>query len=66
MAERLGCAIEAGPLGSLISVDEMKATNVAGVYAAGDITRMGHAVTFACADGVMAAVAIHRLLAFGN
>jgi hypothetical protein len=28
--------------------------------------RMGHAVTFACADGVTAAVAIHRLLAFGN
>jgi len=43
----------------------MKATNVAGVYAAGDITRMGHTATFACADGVMAALAIHRSLAFG-
>jgi thioredoxin reductase len=62
IADRLGCAIEAGPLGSTITVDEMKATNVAGVYAAGDITRMGHTVTFACADGVMAALAIHRSL----
>lgn len=65
IAERLGCAIEQGPLGSTVTVDEMKATNVAGVYAAGDITRMGHTVTFACADGVMAALAIHRSLAFG-
>lgn len=66
IAERLGCAIEDGPLGSVITVDEMKATNVAGVYAAGDITRMGHTVTFACADGVMAALAIHRSLVFGG
>jgi thioredoxin reductase len=64
IAERLGCAIEVGPLGSTVTVDEMKATNVAGVYAAGDITRMGHTVTFACADGVMAALAIHRSLVF--
>lgn len=65
IAERLGCAVEVGPLGSVVTVDEMKATTVAGVYAAGDITRMAHAVTFACADGVMAALAIHRSLAFG-
>jgi thioredoxin reductase len=43
-----------------------EATNVGGVYAAGDITRMGHTVTFACADGVMAALAIHRSLVFGG
>lgn len=66
IAERLGCAVEGGPLGSVVTVDEMKATNVAGVYAAGDITRMGHTVTFACADGVMAALAIHRSLVFGG
>jgi thioredoxin reductase len=66
IAERLGCAVEDGPLGSMVTVDEMKATNVAGVYAAGDITRMGHTVTFACADGVMAALAIHRSLVFGG
>lgn len=66
IAERLGCAVEDGPLGSVVTVDEMKVTNVAGVYAAGDITRMGHTVTFACADGVMAALAIHRSLVFGG
>ena len=65
IVERLECAVEVGPLGSIVTVDEMKATTVAGVYAAGDITRMGHAVTFACADGVTAAVAIHRSLVFG-
>lgn len=66
IAERLGCAVEDGPFGSVVTVDEMKATSVAGVYAAGDITRMGHTVTFACADGVMAALAIHRSLVFGG
>lgn len=66
IAERLGCAVEDAPLGSVVTVDEMKATNVAGVYAAGDITRMGHTVTFACADGVTAALAIHRTLVFGD
>lgn len=62
LANRLGCEIEAGSLGSIVKVDEMKATNITGVFAAGDITRMGHTVTFACADGVMAALAIHRRL----
>lgn len=52
-------------LGPVLNVDEMKATSIAGVYGAGDITRMGHTVTFACADGVMAALAIHRSLIFG-
>lgn len=67
MAKRLGCAIQVGPFGSpTVTVDEMKATDVAGVFAAGDITRMGHTITFACADGVMAALAIHRALAFGT
>lgn len=64
LAERLGCGIEAGPLGPILKVDEMKATDVPHVYAAGDITRMGHAVTFACGDGVMAALAIHRSFVF--
>lgn len=65
LAERLGCAIEDGMLGPTLTVDEMKATDIGGVYAAGDITRTGHTVSFACADGVMAALAIHRLLIFG-
>jgi thioredoxin reductase len=62
IAERLGCAIAEEALGSVVTVDEMKATSVAGVYATGDITRSAHTTTFACADGVTAAVAIHRAL----
>lgn len=65
LPERLGCAVENGLLGPIVTVDDMKATTVAGVYAAGDITRAGHTITFASADGVMAALAIHRSLAFG-
>jgi thioredoxin reductase len=65
LAQQLGCAIDEGPFASTVKTDEMKATSVRGVYAAGDITRLGHTVTFACADGVMAALAIHRSLVFG-
>lgn len=65
VAEQLGCAIEAGPLGPAIKVDEMRMTSTANVFAAGDITRTAHNVTFACADGVMAALAMHRSLVFG-
>ncbi|GEM_PF-5464401 len=37
-------------------------TSVPGFYATGDTTRMGH--TVACADGVIAVLAIHWSLAF--
>lgn len=66
IAERLGCAIAAGPLGPVVTVDEMRETSVPGVYAAGDITRMAHSVTFACADGATAGLAIHRAIVFGR
>jgi thioredoxin reductase len=65
LPERLGCRLEPGMLGNTVTVDDMKATNVPGVFAAGNITRSGHTVTIACADGVKAALAIHRSLAFG-
>lgn len=65
IAEELGCAVEEAPLGPLIAVDEMKCTSVPGVYAAGDVTRAGHTVIFACNDGAMAGLAIHRSLVFG-
>lgn len=64
MAQQLGCEIEEGPLGSMVKVDEMKMTNIADVYAAGDIIRGAHNVTFALGDGVMAAMAMHRSLVF--
>lgn len=64
IAEHLGCAMEEGPFGSIIRTDAQKMTTVPGVYAAGDITRGAHNVTWACADGVMAGVALHRSLIF--
>lgn len=65
IAGRLGCAMEDGPFGPVIKTDAMKLTSVAGVYAAGDITRPMHNATFASADGVMAGTAVHRELVFG-
>jgi thioredoxin reductase len=62
LAMRLGCRLEHTPLGHAIVVDEARMTSVALVYAAGDITRAMHNITFACSDGVMAAMAIHRSL----
>ena len=64
IGEQLGCATETGPLGPVLKVDQTKATTISGVYAAGDVTRMGHTITFACADGVAAALSIHHSLAF--
>jgi thioredoxin reductase len=66
VAEKIGCTIEAGPLGRVVATDEFKSTNVDGVFAAGDISRMAHNVTFAYADGVMAAMAIHRSLVWSS
>ena len=39
-------------------------TTVPGVYAAGDIAREAHNVTWACADGITAGTALHRSLIF--
>ncbi|ESJ26802.1 thioredoxin reductase [Cupriavidus sp. HPC(L)] len=64
IAQQLGCESHETPFGSIIQTDDLKATTVDGVYAAGDITRGAHSVTWACSDGVMAAVALHRSLVF--
>jgi len=65
IVRQLGCAMEEGPLGAVIKVDEMKQTSVPGVFAAGDAaTLFGNAV-FAAAAGAMAGVAAHRSLVFG-
>lgn len=64
-AERLGCAIDEGPLGPVVRVDDWKATTVPGVFAAGDAARANHNATLASADGVLAGVAAHRSLVFG-
>jgi thioredoxin reductase len=63
IAQQLGCELEEGPFGRIIRTDPQKMTTVPGVYAAGDITRGGaHNVTWASADGVTAAMAVHRSL----
>lgn len=62
IAEQLGCELQDGALGPVIRTDDMKATTVEGVYAAGDITRSMHAITLAAADGMIAATAAHRSL----
>lgn len=64
IARQLGCEIDEGVWGSVIRTDEWKATTVSGVFAAGDITRSAHNVTWASADGVTAGVALHRSLVF--
>jgi thioredoxin reductase len=56
--------VDEGTFGSVIRTDGDKLTTVAGVYAAGDITRSAHNVTWASADGVTAGMAVHRSLVF--
>lgn len=64
IAEQLGCGIEETPVGRVIRTDEERKTTVPNVYAAGDVTRSAHNVTWASADGVTAGLAIHRSLVF--
>jgi thioredoxin reductase len=66
IAEQLGCELEEGFFGPIIRTDAEKMTTVPRVYAAGDITRAAHTVTWASADGVTAALAVHRSLIFGS
>jgi thioredoxin reductase len=65
LAQRLGCTIDEGLLGPIVRTDADKMTTVPGVYAAGDIARAPHSVTWAASDGVTAGVALHRSLVFG-
>lgn len=65
IAEQLGVAIDDGPMGPMIRTDADKMTSVPGLYAAGDIARAPHTVSWAVADGVTAGTAAHRALVFG-
>ena len=62
ISQQLGCELDDAPLGAIIRTDAEKMTTVPGVFAAGDITRGAHTVTFAAADGVTAGLAVHRSL----
>jgi len=60
VAEQLGCALEDGPTGLFIKVDDFKATSVPNVFACGDAARAAGNVTLAVADGAMAGFGAHR------
>ena len=64
IAEQLGCELDDGQFGPIVRTDVEKMTTVPRVYAAGDITRGAHTVTWAAADGVTAGLAVHRSLIF--
>ncbi len=62
LAEQLGCSFEQGPTGPYLHVDELKATTVPGVYAAGDATTPMPNAVLAMASGCLAGVAAHQSL----
>ncbi|QGZ65359.1 NAD(P)/FAD-dependent oxidoreductase [Paraburkholderia acidisoli] len=64
LASQLGCAVDDGPFGAVIRVDDWKATSVPGVFAAGDASSAMTNATFASASGVAAGVGAHRSLIF--
>lgn len=59
LAEHLGCRLDET---GYIEVDRGQESSVAGVYAVGDITGPPHLASTAAADGVKAALTIHRSL----
>lgn len=65
LAEQLGVDVEEGAMGPVIRTDADKLTSVPGVYAAGDIARAPHSVSWAVADGVTAGTSAHRAMVFG-
>lgn len=62
IAGELGCAMEEGPSGPFVRVDGWGATNVEGVYAAGDAASPMHNATLAAASGVLAGIGAHQSL----
>lgn len=62
IAGALGCAIEEGPSGPHVAVDDWGATSLPGVFAAGDAAAPMHNATLASAAGVRAGIAAHRSL----
>ncbi|HTO33526.1 MAG TPA: NAD(P)/FAD-dependent oxidoreductase [Pararhizobium sp.] len=66
LAQDLGCSLEDSPAGKIIATNAMKATSIAGVYAAGDNARAFGNITLSSADGVMAGLGIHQSLMFAT
>jgi thioredoxin reductase len=59
---QLELAMDESPAGLLVRTDERRMTSVPGIYAAGDIVRAGHSISFAVADGVTAGISLHQAL----
>ncbi|MDR7068072.1 thioredoxin reductase [Pseudoxanthomonas japonensis] len=62
VAENLGCVLVETPMGTQIQTSETKETDIAGVFACGDVARVPHSVSLAVADGAWAGAQIHRSL----
>ncbi|MCZ7850898.1 NAD(P)/FAD-dependent oxidoreductase [Agrobacterium salinitolerans] len=62
--EKLGCAVEEGPMGSSIVTDPMKQTTAPGIFACGDVARPAGSVALSVGDGAMAGAAAHRSILF--
>jgi len=60
LATMLGCTHEDGPTGPYVKVDQWGATNVPGVWAAGDAATAMHNATLASAGGVLAGIGAHQ------
>ena len=63
-AAQLGCALEEGPMGSVIATDAMKQTTVPGVFACGDVARPMASLALAIGDGMLTGASVHRSLVF--
>lgn len=61
---KLGCEIEQNAMGEAIKTNAMKETSIAGIFACGDVARLGGSVSLAVGDGTLAGVAAHRSLIF--
>lgn len=62
LPQHLGLEMVETPVGTIVKVDSMQATSMAGVFAAGDIAHGAHSVTAAVGSGFMAGIAAHRTL----
>lgn len=65
MAAQLGCAMDEGPSGPFIRVDDCKQTSVPGLFAAGDAATAMYNASMAAAAGTLAGVCAHRSLIMG-
>ncbi|WP_109440325.1 NAD(P)/FAD-dependent oxidoreductase [Acinetobacter haemolyticus] len=61
---KLACDVEQNPMGEMIKTNDLKETSLSGVFACGDVARLGGSISLAVGDGALAGVAAHRSLIF--